>query len=611
MDKRRILAASAEATAFEVVGDWRRRAGCGDGLGQSALTGRLRIMLPSGYDPAPLEQWMTDECRLSPPPCEAADASALALAARAAHWVLAVQRREGVAVGQRAWIEPLADEAAGPEGLAAAGGGALFQVSLPSVSSEATTALLGWVQRAIDAFIAGDPAPAVRQALGTELEGRRRALAPLAEPGQNSAFIVQHALDAALPVQRVVTGIVRIGTGARARVLYSSITDRTPSVGVAIAGDKMWTARVLRSAGLPGAEHRLAANPQEAARIATGYGFPVVVKPADQEQGRGVFADLRDESAVREAWSAARKFSERVLVERHFEGFGHRLTIFQDKLYKVTRKLPAGVVGDGSTPIAELVRREWPEPDRAAGRPAGSRPLVQLDREALGLLAQRGLSPDSILAEGERVALRRRNNATTGGTTEVLEPQTVHPDNLALGLRAARLLGLDWAGVDLLIPDIAMSWFASGALICEVNAQPQVDRKTAGLIVDTITAGGCRIPVHLAVCTRSDAATTRALAERAQTLGCDGLSMRNGVWIRGRRIAPSLPDGFVAGQALLSNPDVGVALCAMSPSEILDKGLPVDRFDSCFVAGDPPADPAGRQTLEAALRFVAPHLAAA
>jgi cyanophycin synthetase len=610
MDKRKILSVSADAPAFEIVGDWRRRAGCGDGLGQSALVGRLRIALPVGYDPAPLEQWMTDDCRLPPAPCETADASARAVAVRAAHWVLAVQRREGVAVGARAWIEPLADEDLIAGDSVAAGGEALFRVSLPSVSSEATTALLGWVRRAINAFIAGDAAPGVRQALATELEGRRRALAPLAEPGQNSAFIAQHAIDAALPVQRVVNGIVRIGTGARARVLYSSITDRTPSVGVAIAGDKMWTARVLRSAGLPGATHRLAANPQEAIRIAAGFGFPVVVKPADQEQGRGVFADLRDARAVGEAWSAARKFSERVLVERHFEGFGHRLTIFQDQLFKVTRKLPGGVVGDGSSSIAELVKRTRPKRGGAAPRPDDGRPPLELDREALGLLAQYGLSPDSIPAEGARIALRRRNNATTGGTTEVLTPQAVHPDNLALGLRAARLLGLDWAGVDLLIPDIAVSWFASGALICEVNAQPQVDRKTAGLIVDTITAGGCRIPVHLAVCTGTDPSTTRALAERAQALGCDGLSMQGGVWIRGRRIASPLPDGLMAGQALLCNPDVGVALCAMTPAEIMDKGLPVDRFDSCCIAGDPPSDAAARQMLEAALRFVAPHLAA-
>lgn len=599
MDKPGILAANGAASVLSVEGAWKRRAGCGFGIRQSTLAGEMRVRLPSAYDPQPLDRWMAERCRFPEPPCEPEDRSALGLVQRAAHWVLAVQRREGIGVGSRARVERL--------NRVREDGSISFFVGLPCAASGATRAALQWVQRAISLTLAQVPDPASLEALAVELEAHPVALRRAAEPGQNAAYIVQHALDADIPVQPVVRGIVRLGTGRLARTLYSSITDRTPSIGVAIAGDKMWTAQVLRAAGLPGAVHRLAASPDAACRIAAELGYPVVVKPADQEQGRGVYADLRDDITVRKAWNAAREFSDRVLVERHFEGFGHRLTIFGDRAFSVTRKLAGGVTGDGRSRIAELIERSAPNVPAGPLLSVPARPAIELDEEALDLLAQQGLSPDSVPAEGVRVALRRRNNAAAGGVTQPLDLETVHPDNLALGLRAARLIGLDWAGVDLLIPDIAVSWFVSGALICEINAQPQVGRAVAARIVDAMVQDGCRIPVHLAIAAGDDARSTQLIHQRARSLHCDGIAMRSGVWIRGNRVTMPLPDGLTAGLALLGNPEVGAALCVMTPAEILENGLPTDRFDSCFIVGDV-ADPRIREQVQQARRFVGQHL---
>jgi cyanophycin synthetase len=594
-----------QTAVFSVSPAWVGLAGCAFGIPQAVLRGSVTATdaVPAALDA--LEAWMERTLGAALPEAAPHRGSARAVAWRALHWAIAVQRHHGMAVCTAFELR----EGGSRDDAASA---TRFFVALPSVHADASRAALGWVERTIAWFAAETGKLPASQARGapdtTEYTALGRALSQLAPKGQNRPFILQHALDTGIPVRHVFEGVWRLGTGRAARLLDSSITDRTPSIGVKIAGNKVATAALLRQAGMPAPVHELAANADDAVRIANRLGYPVVVKPADKDGGLGVFADLRDDAIVRQSFDAASRHSRAVLVEKHFDGVGHRFTVFGGRVVKATHKRPGGVVGEGGHSIAALVALAQQQA-RDAAPPADAHATVTLDDEACGMLAQQGLSPQSVVADGVFVSLRRRNNAAAGGTTTLLDLATVHPDNLLLAVRAAQLLGLDWAGIDLLMEDAARSWLETGALICEVNAAPQVDRRTAGDIVDALMGGNSRIPLHLvSVDGHVDLSPDGALGRLARKLGCHSLSSAGGVWIGGGRVAPAQDGGFQAAQILLANPLAESGLCAMTAAEIVRCGLPVDRFDSALtIRGAPLSEPEER-TLQTARWMIASHL---
>ena len=556
---------------------WTRLAGCAFGIGQSVLRGRIVVSrsVADGRADA-LQQWMAGVLEDHECPRAASLTGPAALVHRAMYWALSVQRQYGIPLCRQVYLEPFEDDRLDDNGSQA------FMAAMPSAHPIPSKAALDWVRRAILAFLSdADSSETGTSALYEDFDALASLFSKFAEPGQNRAYIAQHAYDTGIPVSRAVVGILRLGTGRYSRMFDSSLTDQTSAIGVGLARKKPLAAAVLRSMGLPAPDHRPASDVAAALKAARDLGFPVVVKPADKDGGVGVFADLRDENSVVKAFRRASEVSQHILVEKHFDGQGHRLTVFGGVVIKATRKTPGGVTGDGLTTIAHLIERiqEAARKDRRTRVAPGMG--LTLDDEAFDMLAQQGFSASSVPAEGSFVCLRRRNNASAGGSTTLLPLESVHPDNLRLAVRAARALLLDWAGVDLLIPDISVSWLETGALVCEVNAQPQVDPTTAANVVGSIMHGGVRIPVHLVICAEADVAAARdTLREETTRLGCNGFSSSAGVWIDGERVAPRQRDGFVAGRALLQCTDVESALCVMTPAEIVTMGLPVHWFDS-------------------------------
>jgi cyanophycin synthetase len=558
--------------------DWTRIAGSAFGIAQGVLRGRMSVSCAVVEDERAdaLYRWMEEV--LEDHECQRAASleGPIALAHRALYWSMSVQRQSGIPLCRQLYIAPLKG------GLVEGAVSQAFFAATPCAYPGSGKAALDWARRTICAFLSNANVPVTgKSALEEEFDALVRLLSTFAEPGQNRAYFAQHAYDAGIPLSRVAGGVIRLGTGRHGRVFDSSITGVTPAIGVGLARKKPLSAAVLRSMGLPAPDHRPASDVAAALHAARTLGFPVVVKPADQDGGVGVFADLRDEQSVAKAFQRASEVSRSILVEKHFDGQGHRLTVFDGAVIKATRKTPGGVTGDGVNTVVGLIAQlqETARQKRRTGTVQGV-PLL-LDEEAQDMLVQQGLSAESVPEDGRFVCLRRRNNASAGGSTTLLPLESVHPDNLRLAVRAARALLLDWAGVDLLIPDISVSWLETGALICEVNAQPQVDPITAADVVDSIMRGGVRIPVHLVVCAEGDVVAARdALREEMARLGCNGFSSSAGVWIDGERVTPRLRDGFVAGRALLQCSDVEAALCVMTPEEIGVMGLPVDRFDT-------------------------------
>jgi cyanophycin synthetase len=368
------------------------------------------------------------------------------------------------------------------------------------------------------------------------------------------------------------------------------MTPATSAQGLVFAKNKRTTATLLRSAGLPGAEHVTSKTWQETLAAVAQLGYPVVIKPYDRDNGQGVYAGITDESTLRLAYDEVTKLVSEFLVERHVEGVGHRFTIYNDQAITVTRKLPATIVGDGANTVKYLIDH-YENEARRIKRPADGEPFVviatngarhDIDSEVLGMLEQQGVELETVLTEGQAIQLRRRNNASAGGQTRAIDRATIHPDNTAVCLRAARLVGLDIAGVDFITTDITRSWLETGALICEVNAIPQIgyNHGIEPVMLDLFRLGS-RIPVHLAIV--DDPLPVSIAQELVAIYGADGLSTDQGLWLNGLQITSAWCDSYAAARSLIFDPEVTAAVCVMTKADVVEHGLPLDRWDNILI----------------------------
>lgn len=415
--------------------------------------------------------------------------------------------------------------------------------------------------------------------LATYVE-RMRAMAP---GGMNTLKFLKAAADLNIPWARVVNNVYQFGWGAHARLLDSSFTDMTSVIGSGLARDKAAAAAMLRRAGIPVPQHQLVGSADEALQAASRLGYPIVVKPADLDGGRGVSAFLETPDEVRKAFEAAHALSKRVLVEKHFIGNDYRLQVFKGTVYWATHRIPAGVTGDGSRTLRQLVDVANADPLR--GPPGKSwYKWIVVDEEAEAWMRRQNLTFDSIPDCGKFVRLRGAANVAAGGTiVPVLDK--AHPDNLALAVRAANLLRLDLAGIDLLIPDIERSWLDTGAVICEVNAKPQMSPHLPAFLLPQLVSGKGRVPVvavlgKMAVPEEHDALVTAMCSVRPAT----GVAGRTGAWVSGRQVAAA-SSNFQAAQALLVDTAVQAIVLELEDDRYLASGCPVDRLDDLILAG--------------------------
>jgi cyanophycin synthetase len=580
--------------------------GSGYGLRQRVMLVDLRVELPAGCDLRELDETMRSRVGEPQPEALAAafEGGAAALVRRALHWASAVQRSRKLPVFGDGVAWALRDRSeGGPTGQS-------FRAAIPCAHPDAAAAALSWTARRIAGLTAGKDDGA-----GPDFDALQALLARHGVGGVNMYrfLAAAHRLD--IPWQPFAGGAYVFGSGRHARWLSSTFTDRTSAIGANLARDKAQAAAVLRRQGLPGPRHRLARSAAEAVAAAAQLGYPVVVKPADRDQGIGVAAGLRTPGAVEAAFAEAAGHSSRILVEKHFEGRDYRLTVFEGRVIKIAGRVAGGVVGDGLSTVAELVAAsQGSEVMQRRARERG-RQLLELDREALELLAEEGRSAASIPAPGEYLRLRRRSNISAGGQSVPVALGQAHPDNLRLAVRCAAALGLDLAGIDLIVEDIGQSWLQTGALVCEVNAQPQIGLGATPQVYEEILAamvrGRGRIPVLLVVGEAPDAEEAlRALAARMS--GQDGPNLvcasRAGLRAGGQALSAAFDGGFGAGRAALSDREADAVAMAMTPEELLRSGLPSDRFELLVLAPAKPGPQWMPQPMGAFWRMVLPHV---
>ena len=460
-------------------------------------------------------------------------------------------------------------------------------LACPLQNHGAVVSVVMWLIQVINTALAGESLVTAAKRLPA-LHQSLRAGAP---QGMNTLRFLEAADQSGIPWQKVWGKVIQFGWGARARWLDSSFTDVTPNISTNLARNKMATSALLRQAGVPVPDHGLVSNAEEAVKLADQLGYPVVVKPANLDGGKGVAAGLKTAKAVAKAFDAAARLSSVILVEKHFEGRDYRLQVFQNEVFWVADRVPGGVTGDGLQSVAELLAVVNAHPLR--GEPGTSALLkrIALDEEALELLAEQGFSAQAIPPKDKFVRLRRAANVASGGMP-VPALEHAHPDNLALAVRAVRLLRLDLAGVDLLIPDIRRSWLESGAAICEVNAQPQLSPHLPAQLLKRLVHEQGRIPVVLVLGLATESALGDQIFEALSGSGMRvGMVTPDAVTVEGRVVMKSPQHVYAGGLALTADPSADVMVLFLSDESILKTGLPVDRFDVLVLAGPPQAAP--------------------
>jgi cyanophycin synthetase len=422
---------------------------------------------------------------------------------------------------------------------------------------------------------------------------RLRKLLLNVQLGPSTRAIVNAAVARGIPARRLSEGsLVRLGQGAKQRRIIAAETDATSAVAESIAQDKELTRSLLEEGGVPVAVGRPVVDSADAWAAAQEIAAPVVIKPRDGNQGRGVSVNLTTHEEIEQAWHIARAESSAVVVERFVPGADYRLLIVGGRMVAAARRRPPMVIGDGASTVRQLVDRVNEDP-RRCGDHAGSLSPIEIDAVALAVLAEQGLDPQGVPEPERAVFLRNNANLSTGGTAEDVT-DIVHPDVAARAIDAARIVGLDIAGIDIVADDIAVSLEDQQGAIIEVNACPGLrmhlepaegmPRNVGAAIVDTLFPPGDdgRIPVAAVTGTNGKTTVVRLLSHLAAASGATvGTTCTEGVFIGTRTIDTGDCSGPKSARRVLANPAVTAAVLETARGGILREGC---GFDFCDVA---------------------------
>ncbi len=411
--------------------------------------------------------------------------------------------------------------------------------------------------------------------------------------GPSTAAIVEAAVRRGIPYRRLTEGsLVQFGWGSKQRRIQAAETDRSGAIGESIAQDKELTKKLLEAAGVPVPRGRSVADIEDAWRAMNEIAGPVVVKPVDGNQGKGVTVNVQTRGHLEIAYAAARKISDDVMIERFMPGSDFRMLVVGNQVVAAARREPPMVIGDGMHTVSELVEQVNRDPRRGEGH-ATSLTRMRIDSIAIARLELQGYTVDSVPKKGVCVVLRNNANLSTGGSaTDVTED--VHPDLAASAVAAAQMVGLDVCGVDVVCDSVLKPLEEQGGGIVEVNAAPGLrmhlqpsfgkGRMVGRFIVSSMFGSGedGRIPLVAVAGTNGKTTTVRLISH---ILGCQGLRVgmtnSDGVYIQGKRIDTGDCSGPKSARNVLLHPDVDAAVFETARGGILREGL---AFDRCNVA---------------------------
>jgi len=416
--------------------------------------------------------------------------------------------------------------------------------------------------------------------------------------GPNTRAIFEAARLRGIPVRRLDQGsLLQLGHGIHQRRMCAAETDRTSSIGENLGWEKPLAKQLLRAVGVPTPEGRLVRDAEDACRAAVELGCSIVVKPEAANHGRSVFIGLTDPAEIAAAYESARVEGEgtNVLVERCIPGAEHRVLVVNHRVAAATRGDELYITGDGIRPLTQFVDELNQDPRRGEDAEAPLSP-VGFDQVTLAVLARQGYRRDSIPPAGERVLIQRNGNLAVDVTDQI------HPENAALVVLAARTIGIDVAGVDLVVEDIGRPIREQGGAILEVNAMPGImmhlrpgvgrPRPVHEIILESVFPPGAngRIPIVAVHAGKDSTAIAHEAARRLSATGLTvGLAAADGTFVDGMVTRAGDCASSQAAADLLLHPMIEAAVFETPDAAILGEGLAFDRCDVAIVTGPPSA----------------------
>ena len=415
--------------------------------------------------------------------------------------------------------------------------------------------------------------------------------------GPSTQAILDEAASRDIPYLRLDRhSLVQLGHGVYQQRIRATMTSRTSGIAVDVASDKNLTNRLLDSAGLPVPKSEVVDTADATVAAAKRVGLPCVVKPLDGNHGRGVHLNLRTEAEIRAAFEGARRESRSgdLVVETFVTGNDYRCLVIGGVVAAIAERVPASVVGDGQQTVRQLVDQTNADPRRGIGHEKVLT-RIKIDGAAEALVQAQGHELDAVPPKGERIKLALTGNMSTGGTS-IDRTTEAHPDNVEIAEMAARVVGLDVAGIDFICPDITVPVRETGGAIVEVNAAPGFRMHThptegepqyvAKPVIDLLFPAGApaRIPILAVTGTNGKTTTVRMMAHILKLMGRRvGMTSTDGIVVDGRMIRRGDMSGPKSARMILQNPTVDTGVFEVARGGILREGLGFDRVDVAVV----------------------------
>jgi cyanophycin synthetase len=411
--------------------------------------------------------------------------------------------------------------------------------------------------------------------------------------GPSTGCIVDEAIARGIPYIRLNRhSLVQLGYGMNQKRIRATIASTTSSIAVDIACNKEETKNLLEAAEIPVPRGRIVYSDEGLKEALERISYPIVTKPVDGNHGKGATTNINNWEDALRGLEAAKKYSRGVIVEKFITGQDHRVLVINYKFVAAAIRKPASVIGDGISNIQALIDKTNEDPRRGYGHEK-TLTQIKVDEFTLDMLAKANLTLESILPNGEELLLKPTANLSTGGTaTDVTD--MVHPDNIFMCERIARIIGLDICGIDIMAENLTEPVKDNGGAILEVNAAPGfrmhidpaqgIPRNVAEPVIDMLYPQGssARIPIIAVTGTNGKTTTTRLMAHMVKTMGYKvGYTTTDGIYIQNQLMLRGDCTGPVSAEFVLKDPAVDFAVLETARGGILRAGL---GFHNCDIA---------------------------
>ena len=430
--------------------------------------------------------------------------------------------------------------------------------------------------------------------IGTELANEIQEMREIRENvrfGPSTGSLVEEAESRDIPYIRLNDqSLVQLGYGIYQKRIQATTTANTNMIAVDIAANKHATKTLLGEMGVPVPKGYKIRDLEDLKDVVERVGFPLVIKPLDGNHGKGATVGVHSMEDAETAFEKAKEYSRQIIVEQQLKGDDYRALVVNNRLIAVAKRVPAHIIGNGKLTIQELIGKTNEDPRRGYGH-ENVLTQIDIDGQTMRLIKQAGYELDTVIPEGELLLLKTTANISTGGTAIDVTDE-VHPHNVLLFERIARIIGLDVAGVDVIAPDVTNPLSENGGGIIEVNAAPGfrmhlapsegIGRNVAEHVIDMLYPAGTpsRIPIIAITGTNGKTTTTRLIAHILKNSGKTvGFTTTDGTYIGNQQIVQGDNTGPVSAQLVLKDPTVEVAVLETARGGIIRSGLGFDHCD--------------------------------